>query len=377
MLKTNWFEQVYLIKCPGLTQRLCECGCWAALENVVNLVLQVHDGCERPVAAPVTWVTSLLVESSRSVARGSEPHGQRPVQSHVQQVKPERPVGLTPEPRDAVSSRLSDGRRRDGQRRGRESLRVRPLFGLWLIELRFYWSAAGTVLTERAVAAQEVATIHWGGRFRGHGIRKSVEAAVSEMRLQHVPPLSCGGERAANGRAAPTRSRRAETHLAHACPGLWEQNRLAAQQVGCSIRAGVVVILTGMVTHSNVGNLRNKPNSQIRYLKYDKDYEAVFAAHLEQDGIGFGAEWIVRQEEKQRRTFSQLLLQEAGLSARRLQPLEDGLMVLEHPAADGLGREVTFQSRENLKAQKKHFINLKLIEYRISWLDHSAHQRGV
>ncbi|TNN50866.1 Zinc finger SWIM domain-containing protein 8 [Liparis tanakae] len=59
-------------------------------------------------------------------------------------------------------------------------------------------------------------------------------------------------------------------------------------------------------------------------------------------------EKVYPPEQQQRRTFAELVLQEAGLGPRRLQPLEDGLAVFEHPAADGLRREVAFPSRENL-----------------------------
>lgn len=63
----------------------------------------------------------------------------------------------------------------------------------------------------------------------------------------------------------------------------------------------------------------------------------------------------MRQEEQQCRTFAQLPLQEAGLSSWGLHPLEDGLEVFEHPAADGLRREVMLPSGENLKDEAAHF----------------------
>ncbi len=146
---------------PSLTQRLRQCGCWTAVENIMNLILQVHNSCKRPVTA---HITSLLVKRSTSVACCSKPHRQRPVQSNIQHIKPECPVGLTPEPCDAVSTLIRDRGWRDWWRRRRKgnSLHVWLLFGLWFIELRFYFSAAGTVLTKWAVAVQKVATSLWG-----------------------------------------------------------------------------------------------------------------------------------------------------------------------------------------------------------------------
>lgn len=71
-------------------------------------------------------------------------------------------------------------------------------------------------------------------------------------------------------------------------------------------------------------------------------------AHLLQYGIGTGPERIVWQEQQQRRSFSQLTFQEAGLGSRRLQPVQDGLVVFKHPATDGLWCEVALASREDL-----------------------------
>lgn len=59
----------------------------------------------------------------------------------------------------------------------------------------------------------------------------------------------------------------------------------------------------------------------------------------------------MRQEDEHCRTFSQLLFEEAGLCPGGLQPMEDGLVVLKHPAADGLGGEVPLTSGENLTVE--------------------------
>lgn len=172
---TNQIKPWDMKKCC-LTQRLRQCGCWTAVENIMNLILQVHYSCKRPVAAPITLWAGLLVKRSTSVAGCSKPHRQRPVQGNIQHIKPERPVGLTPEPRDAVSSLLRARGWRHGQRRRSKgtSLHVWILFGLWFIEMRFYFSTAGTVLTKWAVAAQKVATANWVCVLYGQGGRFSV-----------------------------------------------------------------------------------------------------------------------------------------------------------------------------------------------------------
>lgn len=242
-----------------LTQRLGQCGFSVAVENIMNLVLQVHNSCKRPVTAPTA---SLLVWRSTFVARCSEPHRQRPVQSDIQHIKPERPVGLTPEPCDPVCFLLRARGWRYGRRWGREgnSLHVWLLFGLWFVELRFNFPTAGTVLTKWAVAVQKVATAQWGCGFYGRGVRFLVQAAVSEIRLQHVSSLSRGGEGAAYRGAGQERSRQAEAHLTHTGAGLWDEDWLAALRVGGGtfVRAGVVFVVTGMITHSDVCNLKDK-----------------------------------------------------------------------------------------------------------------------
>lgn len=84
----------------------------------MNLVLQVHNGCKRSVA---TAFILLPVMRSAAVARRPESQRQRPVESDIQHVEPERPVSPTAEPREAVSFPLTDGRRLRGGR----------LFGWW------------------------------------------------------------------------------------------------------------------------------------------------------------------------------------------------------------------------------------------------------
>lgn len=119
----------------------------------MNFILEVHDGGERAAAG-----------GGASVRRRSQPQRQRPVQSHVEHVKPEGLVCPTLEPRDAVSSSGRVGRR-TGRRA--DALRVRPVFGLSFVEARFCFSAAGTVVSERAVAARDAATV--GRRVLGRG----------------------------------------------------------------------------------------------------------------------------------------------------------------------------------------------------------------
>lgn len=75
-------------------------------------------------------------------------------------------------------------------------------------------------------------------------------------------------------------------------------------------------------------------------------------AHLLQRRIGTGPKRIVPQKQQQRWTFSKFLFQEAGLGSRRLQPLEDGLVVFKHPTTDGFRCEFPFPSRENLTEEK-------------------------
>lgn len=73
----------------------------------MHLVLQVHYRCKGAVAAVAALVAQGRVPSAFCC---SEPHGQRPVQSNVQHVEPERPVGLTSEAGDVVSSGGAGGR---------------------------------------------------------------------------------------------------------------------------------------------------------------------------------------------------------------------------------------------------------------------------
>lgn len=84
-----------------LTQRLCKSGQWTAVKDIMDLVLQVHYSCKGAVATMAALVGQGCIPPAFCC---SEPHGQRPVQSNVQQVKPERPVGLTSEACDAISS---------------------------------------------------------------------------------------------------------------------------------------------------------------------------------------------------------------------------------------------------------------------------------
>jgi len=234
-----------------LTQRLGERGRRAAAEHVVNLVLQVHDGGKRPVASGAA--AAVLPKGSGPVARRPEPRRQRPVQSRVQHVKPERPVGPTPQPREA------GGRRRGGRRRRAGSCRL--LFGLRMVEWRRRFPpAAGAVLTERAVAVQEAAAARRVGG-------QPAEAAVSEERPQRVSALSRGGERAAGGGGGG-----GEAHLAHARTELWEEDGLAAPRAGggggggARVRAGGGSAVTGMVTHGDVSKLEAK-KKQTKVIK--------------------------------------------------------------------------------------------------------------
>lgn len=73
--------------------------------------------------------------------------------------------------------------------------------------------------------------------------------------------------------------------------------------------------------------------------------------HLRQQQVGAGPQGIVGQEEQEGRAFGQFLLQEAGLSASRRQPLEDGLAVLKDPGTDAFRGEVTLPTRENLRGE--------------------------
>lgn len=75
--------------------------------------------------------------------------------------------------------------------------------------------------------------------------------------------------------------------------------------------------------------------------------------HLLQEGARLQPQRVVRQEQQQGGAFSELLLQQVRLCSRRLQPPQDALMVLKHPAANGLRGEVTLMFGENLKKKKK------------------------
>lgn len=99
-------------------------------------------------------------------------------------------------------------------------------------------------------------------------------------------------------------------------------------------------------------------------------------AHLLQEGAGPRRQRVVRQEQQQRGAFAQLALQEAGLCPRRLQPLEDGLVVFEHPATDGVRREVTFLARENLRRDDLGLVGAVGEHVRVSTWPIS-YQRGV
>lgn len=246
-----------------LTQRLCQRRCGSVMEDIMNFVLQVHNSCKQPVATTITLSPWPPVKGSASVAWCTESHCQRPVQSDIKHIKPECPVGPTLEPCDTISCLRRDRIWRDG--REVKSVWLRPFFGSWLIELRFYFSAAGTVLAKRAVAVQNVATARCGCSLYGRGGTWLVEAAVSQMRLQHVPSLSCVGERALYRVAGDACPGQAEAHVAHRRAGLWEKNWMAAEAVGrqTSVHAGVVIFVTGMITHSNVSNL-NESRGLIR-----------------------------------------------------------------------------------------------------------------
>ena len=74
---------------------------------------------------------------------------------------------------------------------------------------------------------------------------------------------------------------------------------------------------------------------------------------LLQGGVVLGAAGIVRHEEQECGPFAQLLLQQGGLGARGLQPAEDRLLVLEHPAADALRREVLLAPGEDLPGEEE------------------------
>lgn len=89
-----------------LTQRLCESGQWTVVKDIMDLVLQVHYSCKGTVATIAALVAQGCISSS---FRCPEPHGQRPVQSNVQHVKPERPVGLTSEACDVISRESAGG----------------------------------------------------------------------------------------------------------------------------------------------------------------------------------------------------------------------------------------------------------------------------
>lgn len=83
---------------------------------------------------------------------------------------------------------------------------------------------------------------------------------------------------------------------------------------------------------------------------------------------GIGVQWVVWQEEEQRGALGQLLFQEAGLGSWRLQPLQEGLAMFEHPAADGLGGEVPLQTRENLKENKDSTLCISVTFISTLWL---------
>lgn len=82
-----------------LTQRLSNSGRWTVVEDIMDLVLQIHYSCKGAVSA----LAALLAVGGIPPAPCSEPHRQGPVQSDVQHVKPERPVGLTPQSCDVIS----------------------------------------------------------------------------------------------------------------------------------------------------------------------------------------------------------------------------------------------------------------------------------
>lgn len=242
--------------CSRLTQRLCQSCCCTAVENIMNLILQVHNSCKQAITAHITLFTSLLVKGSITVACCSKPHSKRPVQSKIQHIKPECSVGLTPEPCEILSSLLRARGWNDGWRRRykRNSLHIWLLFGLWFIGMRFYCSTAGTILTKGAVAVHEVATSPWGCVFCG------VKAAVSEIRLQYISLRSRGGKWAACREAGQNWLWQAEAHLTDMCTGLWENNWLAAQWASgeTCVWDGMAIAATGMIAHSNVCNLKNK-----------------------------------------------------------------------------------------------------------------------
>lgn len=190
----------------------------------MNLILQVHDGGEGAVAAfqPLLLLrllrTVVSPQPRARVARGSQPYGQRQVQSHIQHVKPESPVGVTPEARDALRCQeRADGQ--SGTPCGR-SLWLR--LALRAIEmLRRESSAAGTVLAEGAVAVLEVCT---RSSSRGLAVargRTSTKAAVSDVRLEGVSLRQAADAAAAAGRAR-------QTDVTHAVVGMRKRDRLAA-----------------------------------------------------------------------------------------------------------------------------------------------------
>lgn len=195
----------------------------------MDLILQVHNGGEGSVAA----FQLLLLRPGTAVARGSQPHGQRQVESHIQQVKPEGPVGLTPEARDALRCQeRADG---PGGRGRRLLLLALPAAGM----LRPESSAAGTVVVEGAVGVPEVCTR--SGRLAAARSRK-----VSEARLE-------GPRQAADAVAAAGRVR--QTHFTHAVVGLRKRHRVAAQRPADGSVARHQVVVAGMISHSDICNL--------------------------------------------------------------------------------------------------------------------------
>lgn len=177
----------------------------------MDLVLQVHYSCKGATLTVTALVGQGCVPPPSSC---SQPHGQRPVQSNVQHVEPERPVGLTSEACDVVSSGSAGG--------GGGAAPARHLFGLGLVVWRTCPPAAGAEAAEGTVAAPEVATSQQGGAF-------SPKAAASEVGLHRVSVSSHEGQRGTAGGAGQDRPGGDHTHLTHTASGLWKLDRLAAR----------------------------------------------------------------------------------------------------------------------------------------------------
>lgn len=172
----------------------------------MDLILQVHDGGEGAVAAFQLLLLLRTVVSPRtgaSVEHGAQPPGQRQVQSHIQHVKPESPVGLTPEAHDALRCQ----ERADGQRGGPGGRCLWLLLALGAVEMQWRESsAAGTVLAKGAVAVLEVCARSGGSAVTQS--RSSAKAAVSEVRLEGVYLRQAADAAAAAGRVR-------QTHFTH------------------------------------------------------------------------------------------------------------------------------------------------------------------